>query len=212
MKITKISTIAAAIALFAMAMQANATTISFTNWIHNSGSDASDYVVTVNDDNAGYFLVNVDVSAAGLASDPSTDILGVFFNAHEDLLASNINNFSANVGSVSICVNGLLSSCGNGNNLNGLGVTFDIGMKTGSTGSGDGALQSFSFRVDSVLGITLSDFDLFGIRAQSTGTGNGSDKAYSGPSTSVPEPSTLALFGLGLLGIAFATTRRRKTK
>jgi hypothetical protein len=33
----------------------------------------------------------------------------------------------------------------------------------------------------------------------------------TGPGSSVPEPGTLALFGIGLLGVAFAT-RRRATK
>ncbi len=111
-----------------------------------------------------------------------------------------------------------LGNCNNGNPNNGIGrlapdnvATFSFGF----SGSGLDALDVFSF-----LGELSADENDgqgghtpvgFLARFQRTGAnGARNDVAVPGDSpTSLPEPGTLALFGIGLVGVGF--TRRRRS-
>lgn len=129
------------------------------------------------------------------------------------------------------------NNCGNGCNLNGLslpalvGGDWELVFGLGSTGFNN--IQTFSWTTSN-FGLTESTLGAVGIRAQQLCSGttvlpNGncgdSDKSYSSggvyvnddpkiiipvnddPKITIPEPATLALLGLGLIGIAVSRQR-----
>lgn len=116
-------------------------------------------------------------------------------------------------------------SCGPGCNLNGLAAILpepdgEWEMVFRLAGQGFDGIQTFNWSInDSALaGITDADWGLMGVRAQQLcpegsllpeGSCGGSDKSYGtggasppeGPGEPIPVPGTLALLGLGLLGL-----------
>jgi hypothetical protein len=78
---------------------------------------------------------------------------------------------------------------------------------TGGDGTFNGSLDEIVFVIAGVVGadgsIVEVDFDLFAFSS-------GGPIGQSNPDTTIPEPSILALFGLGLAGLVF--TRRQKVK
>lgn len=92
-----------------------------------------------------------------------------------------------------------------------LGQGLDIGIEIGAVGDAGGFLQTISFDLTSI-GLDASVFGELGVmRVQSiegiTSYTAGSSK-LAGDGVSVPEPSIIALFGLGLVGIGFARRQR----
>ena len=78
-----------------------------------------------------------------------------------------------------------------------------IGFKFGTGGHPD---EWFVYSLQDL--VSSGDFDFFNIGG--TGGGLSHIVLYAGEERTVPEPGTLALLGLGLAGMGFATRRRRK--
>jgi len=202
MRIFKILT-CSIVLLFSMAV--NASTINLSgSWIHDGGSDASDYNVTIDDNTAGRFTFNVSVTALALTTDPNTDLLGFFFDAGGNYFSdSDLGISGSDVTSTGF--NTL--SCGKGCNLNGLtSDAFEVGVRIGNNGSP--YIPTTTFSINALSGMSLNDFTRVGVRAQSTGfTGNGSDKAII--FSRVPEPASLLLMSVGLIGLGVMRKKRK---
>jgi hypothetical protein len=97
----------------------------------------------------------------------------------------------------------------------GSGFDYAVFFGNGAGGKGNGNLGDASFTLSSEAGIDLGDlFELsstsqgleahFAVHVQSTSTGANSETVGA----VIPEPTTSALLGLGLLGLAFSGRRR----
>jgi hypothetical protein len=188
-------------------------------------NNAFDINLTVNPWNAEALGLFIDLGNFNL---PGTTLA-------EKTTALGLTNISP-VGQVALFAADTTSdSCGNGCNLNGLNPVipvpdgeWELVFTLGAAGFDN--IQTFSFQINN-LGLTEAAFGLVGIRAQQLcdgtnllpdGTCGGSDKSTGtgststsngGPSTSgdptdAPEPSSLALLGLGLIVSVFSLRRR----
>ena len=211
------------IILLAMMPSLASATVIYNSWTSND-SQTGNYILTINA-SGGLFNYNLTINPW------NAEALGLFI----DLGAVTVGT-PGSVALTSVTPTGQVSvfatdtgsdSCGSGCNLNGLnlpalvGGDWELVFGFGSTGFNN--IQTFSWTTSN-FGLTESALGAVGIRAQQLCSGTdllpnsnncgGSDKSYSrgglhvggGGQATIPEPATLALFGLGLLGIAF--TRR----
>lgn len=203
--------------LCALAQSASAAAILFDDFDHR-GSDAVDWLVTVDDNTAGIFTVTVEL-------DPSSpnvgDITGVFFDLSPALVAGDVIDLTGPSTDFEGAFDGPLTNAGSGANIGGGGTAdFDMAVRYGGVGGGDFDLQSVTFSVSTLGGtLDLSDWTRVGVRSQTTGllsgARGGSSKDVSTLPTavpdeegdSVPEPSGIALAAIGALWFA----RRRRT-
>lgn len=143
------------------------------------------------------------------------DLRGVFFNVSDDSLLSTLSVTGTDVNATAFLANSVNFVGSPSNNINGAPPpsVFDAGVEIGTPGIGAGGddIQSTMFTLTSsttALTESLVSGESFGVRIMSVGA-PGSNRDESLKLTRIPEPSALALFGLGLLGLGLAARRRR---
>jgi hypothetical protein len=191
---------------------ANATVI-FDSWTTNEGVSGN-YIVSITEVGS---VFNFELTV----NPWNAEALGVFFDLGDATITDTLLTNVTPANQVELYATDTASdNCGAGCNLNGLNPTllapdgeWEYVFRLGDQGY-DG-IQTFSWTIGTS-GYSESDFQLAGVRAQQLcdgtnllpdGSCGGSDKS-SGTTTTVPEPSILALMGLGIAGIGIA--RRRK--
>ena len=178
-----------ALACFGFAGTANAdsTTAGGVVYTFTSGED----------DGGGVFDVVLTIDTTGATASGTLSVFAVQFGGSTNAVLESQTNTSG----WSVVGPGNVNQCGTGN----LPFWCVSGGSIGVTSGGPGAVYTFTFDVTAPSAPTDGDIQAFqgqGDLAISNEVGIG------GPPPSVPEPASLTLVGLGLLGVPFL--RRRK--
>lgn len=213
-KITPSSAMLAGL-IMASAGSANAGTVTFNNFVQY-GTDAVNYVVTIDDLTKNVFTVNVKIAE----NRPNGDILGIAFDLNYRFTASNLNIKGTDIDKVGF---NTLSN-GGGNNFDGYGADLfsggkpDVLLTIGELGPAPRSVLITQTRFTfASLGNSLEEAFLntaFGIRALSVGpdpdVGSKDIALLAFQGATVPVPAAVWFMGTGLLGL-LGFARARKT-
>lgn len=136
------------------------------------------------------------------------DILGLWFDLANFGALSGPVSLSGDVLGSEVGENAVSNTLGGPVNINGSGAAgWDLGLVVGQNGGAGGFNQTVSL-VISWMGLDALQFDgqRAGMRVQSIA--GGSFAGGSSKLRNVPEPSILALFGFGLLGLGIVRRKR----
>lgn len=176
-------------------------------------------------DNAQMFVDVTNLSSGGVeiktgftANSANTgDITGFWLGLKDNIFdpAQILNTHIAVLGlpsTVTYSFRRDMLNLGNGINLNGSGgyaLTFDldIGLAQQDRRSND-IINSLTINI-ATTGLQADYFDAFGARLQTT-TGTSGSSKLAGGATPVPEPTTMALMGMGLAGLGWTRRKNRK--
>lgn len=123
------------------------------------------------------------------------DIRGFFFDV--DGGVSNLLIFGPDV--TGFDASGNVTDLGGGNNVNGTGLSFDVGVEIGTSGIGSDDISSTSFVLTNDNPLMLGQ--IFAMRLMSAGDDREDSLKMVGLRSVVPEPSVLVLLGAGMLSV-----------
>ncbi|GAB2191247.1 hypothetical protein MAH1_28550 [Sessilibacter sp. MAH1] len=168
-----------ALVVFAAA-GAQATTVSFGDWVYNT-TDQIDWQVSVDDEsNEGYFTFNIDIGDQTLTG----DVIGFGFNSELNFGSSGIN-----LDLVESFTDGVaFGNCRGACNFNGTGINPEYAFSVGALGQD--FVSRFSFGLPTFgATLTANTFSLTAIRALQVGDDReNSVKDYSATATVVAVP------------------------
>jgi hypothetical protein len=157
----------------------------------------------------------VQITAAITSSSTETgDIRALWLGLNDSLfnplliLAEHVSVSSPSFG----LINPATVDLGGGDNLTGgagIFALFDLDIAIQQLLRPDQTLDSLIVSITTP-GLLASYFEEAGARVRSSTGDDGSSKLIGGQVTTVPEPSTLALLGLGLLAVGYSVRRRQR--
>ncbi len=186
-----------------------ATLVSFS--MTNQGSDDVTVIKAAVQDVDGGASVTVDVSGGPVVG----DITGIFFDLDAEVDKFTISSISGYDFSVR---EGRIRRAPNYSNIGTIGTRapgFDVGVAVGLLGRRNDIQTLTIYVIGS--GVEAAAFTRLGVRLQSVGLTDGAREGsakYVGTPIGnlnvfpVPEPATIILMGLGLLGVATGAKRR----
>jgi PEP-CTERM motif len=161
-------------------------------------------------DGSGGFFVTLTVDAsnptAGLGTSTLDTMAVQFFNAGSSATSASVTT-SSNTSGWSFIGVGNVNQCGSGKLPF---LCFQTGTGITITGGTDSGIYTFTFDVTGITGApTTGDVQaLQGSLPGSNGNFNISQDIPIGPPTTTPEPASMLLLGLGLVGVPFLRRKR----
>ncbi|MBL4630011.1 MAG: hypothetical protein JKY14_02230 [Paraglaciecola sp.] len=200
------------IAAVLFASTVNGTIITAIEDATNSGGFFAE--VTFTNYGANTVRVTADISDPINLGLSKGDILGLWFDLSDFSLLSGSLGFggATTVLDSEYGENSVGSSLGGNVNMNGSGaINWDLAVNVGTNGSQGGFIQTLSFDITALgLDETIFAGQRVGMRVQSIEGSNfsaGSSKLLGTTVIEVPEPTTLLLYVMALLGIALRASK-----